>query len=303
MTAFQLNETPLLSRSAVGRAEELRSDADALRAGWPESLLLRVNHRGQVRVDDAGLVFADATELGPEPQRGAIFLGVRKGRHVWAVRVPALTGELDDLRSLGETLDDADAGLLTSALAMLNWHDRAGFSALDGAASEPTMSGWSRISTSTGHEEFPRTDPAIICLVHDGGDHVLLARQSTWPPRRYSLLAGFVEAGESLEACVVREIKEEVGIDVRGVRYLGSQPWPFPRSVMIGFAAVGDPDVPFTFTDGEIAEARWFTRDEVRTALELGDWASDDDAPLLLPGSISIARGIIESWAGATWAS
>ncbi len=127
---------------------------------------------------------------------------------------------------------------------MLNWHDSAGFSALDGAPSEPTMSGWSRISTSTGHEEFPRTDPAVICLVHDGGDRVLLARQPTWPARRFSILAGFVEAGESLETCVVREIKEEVGVDVRDVRYLGSQPWPFPRSVMIGFAAVGDPDAP-----------------------------------------------------------
>ncbi|MFE5707554.1 NAD(+) diphosphatase [Rhodococcus koreensis] len=299
MTVFRLNDTPLLSRSAVGRAEELRSDTDALRAGWRDALLLRVNHRGQVRVGDDGLVFAEATELGPEPKPGAVFLGIRKDRHVWAVRVQALTGELADLRILGGTLDDADAGVLTGALAMLNWHDSAGFSALDGAASEPTMSGWSRISTSTGHEEFPRTDPAVICLVHDGGDRVLLARQPTWPPRRFSILAGFVEAGESLETCVVREIKEEVGVDVRDVRYLGSQPWPFPRSVMIGFAAVGDPDAPLTFADGEIAEARWFTRDEVRTALELGDWASDADATLLLPGSISIARGIIESWAAA----
>ncbi|MEV0946095.1 NAD(+) diphosphatase [Rhodococcus sp. NPDC049939] len=298
MIAFRLNQTPLLSRSAVGRAEELRSDTQALRGGWAESLLLQVNHRGQVAIRDNGLVFVDATELGPEPQPGAVFLGVRDDRHVWAVRVAALTGELADLRVLGGRLDDADAGLLTSALAMLNWHDSAGFSAIDGAASEPTMSGWSRISTSTGHEEFPRTDPAIICLVHDGGDRVLLARQPTWPPRRYSLLAGFVEAGESLEACVVREIKEEVGIVVRDVSYLGSQPWPFPRSVMIGFAAVGDPALPFTFTDGEIAEARWFTRDEVRAALEVGDWASVGDAQLLLPGSISIARGIIESWAG-----
>ncbi|MHA4849224.1 NAD(+) diphosphatase [Rhodococcus sp. MSC1_016] len=299
MTAFRLNETPLLSRSAVGRAEELRSDTDALRTGWQDAVLLRVNHRGQVRVDDDGLVFGAATELGPEPVRGAVFLGIRKDRHVWAVRVQAMTGELADLRVVGGTLDDADAGVLTGAIAMLNWHDSAGFSALDGAASEPTMSGWSRISTSTGHEEFPRTDPAVICLVHDDGDRVLLARQPTWPPRRFSILAGFVEAGESLETCVMREIKEEVGLEVRDVQYLGSQPWPFPRSVMIGFSAVGDPDAALIFADGEIAEARWFTRDEVRSALEFGDWASDGDAPLLLPGSISIARGMIESWVGA----
>ena len=208
-----------------------------------------------------------------EPVRGAVFLGIRENRHVWAVRVSLLAGTLSELRMLGGTLDDADAGLLTGAVAILNWHDSAGFSAIDGAPSEPTMSGWSRISTSTGHEEFPRTDPAVICLVHDGGDRVLLARQPTWPQRRFSILAGFVEAGESLETCVVREIKEEVGIDVHSVRYLGSQPWPFPRSVMLGFAAIGDPAAPLLFADGEIAEGTWFTKDEVRAALE---HAADD---------------------------
>jgi NAD+ diphosphatase len=294
---FQLTETPLLSRSSVGRAEELRSDAAALTTGWADALLLRVNSRGQVKVSPEGqLVFAEATELGPEPVRGAVFLGIRENRHVWAVRVSLLAGTLSELRMLGGTLDDADAGLLTGAVAILNWHDSAGFSAIDGAPSEPTMSGWSRISTSTGHEEFPRTDPAVICLVHDGGDRVLLARQPTWPQRRFSILAGFVEAGESLETCVVREIKEEVGIDVHSVRYLGSQPWPFPRSVMLGFAAIGDPAAPLLFADGEIAEGTWFTKDEVRSALELGDWGSEADAPLLLPGSISIARGMLESW-------
>jgi NAD+ diphosphatase len=95
---------------------------------------------------------------------------------------------------------------------------------------------------------------------------------------------------------VVREIREEVGVDVRDIRYLGSQPWPFPRSLMLGFAAVADPAQPLEFRDGEIGEARWFTRDEVRTALEAGDWASADEVPLLLPGSISIARGMLEGW-------
>ncbi|MFE4501183.1 NAD(+) diphosphatase [Rhodococcus sp. NPDC056743] len=296
MNDFQLTETPLLSRSSVGRAEELRSDTAALTAGWSDALLLRVNSRSQVKVSGGQLVFGEATDLGAEPVRGAVFLGIRDNKHVWAVRVSLLAGELSDLRMLGGTLDDADAGLLTGAIAILNWHDSAGFSSIDGAPSEPTMSGWSRISTTTGHEEFPRTDPAVICLVHDGADRVLLARQPTWPQRRFSILAGFVEAGESLETCVVREIKEEVGVDVHDVRYLGSQPWPFPRSVMLGFTAIGDPADPLVFADGEIAEGRWFTKDEVRSALELGDWASDADAPLLLPGSISIARGMLESW-------
>ncbi|MFC9514304.1 NAD(+) diphosphatase [Nocardiaceae bacterium NPDC056970] len=297
MPHFELTETPLLSRAALDRAEELRSDTEALRAGWAEALLLRVNPRGQVRVTDGDLVLEPASTLGDEPAHDAVFLGLHGTRHVWAVRVPAMTGELGDLRMLGHRLDESSAGLLTTAVALLNWHDHAGFSAIDGAVTEPTMAGWSRISSSTGHEEFPRTDPAVICLVHDGGDRVLLARQPVWPPRMFSVLAGFVEAGESLETCVVREIREEVGVDVQDVRYLGSQPWPFPRSVMIGFSAVGDPAAPLEFADGEIAEAHWFTREQVRAALDAGDWTSRSDAELLLPGSISIARVMIESWA------
>lgn len=297
--SFALSGTPLLSRTVVERAEELRSDRAALSSAWSDARLLRVDRRNQVRVADARLVFGEATELGPEPVPGAVFLGVREGRHVWAVRVLAQTGTVADLRRVGEHLDDADADLMVSAVALLNWHDNARFSAVDGSPTEPTMSGWSRISSETGHEEFPRTDPAIICLVHDGHDRVLLARQPVWPERRFSVLAGFVEAGESLESCVAREIREEVGVDVRDVRYLGSQPWPFPRSLMLGFAAVADPDQPLHFQDGEIVEARWFDRAEVRTALEVGDWASPDDVPLLLPGSISIARGMLEGWAHA----
>ncbi len=135
------------------------------------------------------------------------------------------------------------------------------------------------------------------CVVHDGGDRCVLARQAMWPERLFSLIAGFVEAGESFETCVVREVAEEIGLDVRDVEYLGSQPWPFPRSLMVGFHAIGDPDQQFVFSDGEIAEAEWFTRAEVREALAHGDWSSDSQSRLLLPGSISIAREIIESWA------
>lgn len=188
---------------------------------------------------------------------------------------------------------------MSSAVALLNWHDSARFSAVDGSPTKSARAGWSRINPVNGHEEFPRIDPAVICLVHDGGDRAVLARQAVWPERMFSLLAGFVEAGESFEVCVAREIHEEIGLTVRDVRYLGSQPWPFPRSLMVGFHALGDPDEEFAFNDGEIAEASWFTRDEVRAALEAGDWSSSSESKLLLPGSISIARVIIESWAAA----
>jgi NAD+ diphosphatase len=186
---------------------------------------------------------------------------------------------------------------VSSAIALLNWHENARFSAVDGTPTKAVRGGWARVNPLTGAEEFPRIDPAVICLVHDGADRVVLARQHNWPVRMFSLLAGFVEAGESFEACVAREVHEEVGLTVRDVSYLGSQPWPFPRSLMVGFHAVADLGQEFVFSDGEITEASWFTRDEVRAALAAGAWtAGSAEAKLLLPGSISIARTIIESW-------
>ncbi|AYF72551.1 NAD(+) diphosphatase [Nocardia yunnanensis] len=304
MSGFQLNAVPVLSRTTLDRAEHLRADEQALKEGWAQAKLLRMNKRGQVRVE-AGVVVLDAAlTLAPEPTPEAVFVGVDDGVHLWAVRDNTLAGMLTDLRAFGTTLelDDFGAGLLSTALALLNWHDKAAFSPVDGTPTRSTNAGWSRTSES-GHEDFPRTDPAVICLIHDGGDRVLLARQSTWPEGLFSLLAGFVEAGESLERCVEREIKEEVGVDVREIRYLGSQPWPFPRSLMLGFAAVADPEQPVAFYDGEIVEAHWFTRAEVREALNAGAWGSPTGvsgptpAKLLLPGSISIARTIVESWA------
>ncbi|MFI2279333.1 NAD(+) diphosphatase [Nocardia beijingensis] len=298
MPAFQLNSVPLLSRSVIDRAEHIRGDAQALKEGWAEAKLLRVNRRGQVRFDEGALILEAAVEFSAEPSPAAVFLGVEDGVHLWAVRDPELEGALTDLRALaGGAVDDRTAGLLSTAIALLNWHDKAGFHGADGAATTSAKAGWSRI-TESGYEEFPRIDPAVICLIHDGGEQVLLARQSSWPKSLFSLLAGFVEAGESLERCVEREMREEVGLDVREITYLGSQPWPFPRSLMLGFAAVADPGQPLTFTDGEIAEAAWFTRAQVREALAVGDWSNrDGESQLLLPGSISIARTIIESWA------
>jgi NAD+ diphosphatase len=253
------------------------------------------------------VVLGSAKALADKPPPDAVFLGrLEDGRDVWAVRGPLQASdepggqaEVADLRRGGQLFDDVGAQLVSSAAALLNWHASARFSSVDGSPTKPIRAGWARVNPVTGHEEFPRIDPAVICLVHDGGDRAVLARQTVWPERMFSLLAGFVEAGEAFETCVAREIREEIGLTVRDVRYLGSQPWPFPRSLMVGFHAIGDPDQDFSFNDGEIAEAAWFTRDEVRAALALGDWSSAEDAKLLLPGSVSIARVIIESWAEA----
>jgi NAD+ diphosphatase len=301
---FQLSSVPLLSRVGADRADQLRTDVDAATAGWAEAALLRVDSRNQVLVANGRVVLGAAAGLGDKPPHDAVFLGrIENDQHVWAVRGalqapedPDVQTEVVNLRSLGPIFDDISSQLVSSAVALLNWHERARYSAVDGSPTKPARAGWSRVNPVTGHEEFPRIDPAVICLVHDGGDRAVLARQAVWPERMFSLLAGFVEAGESFEVCVVREIREEIGLTVRDVRYLGSQPWPFPRSLMVGFHALGDPDEDFAFNDGEIAEAAWFTRDEVRAALEVGDWTSSSESKLLLPGSISIARVIIESW-------
>ena len=308
MTDFQLRNTPLLSRVGADRSDHLRTDIDAAVAGWADAAVLRVDSRGQVLIVDGQVMLSGTKDLGDTPPRDAVFLGrIEGGRHVWALRAPlesppeGAVGEVLDLRRTGTVFDDVSAQLVATAAALLNWHDNARFSAVDGSPTKAINGGWARVDPASGREEFPRLDPAVICLVHDGADRVVLARQSGWPDRMFSLLAGFVEAGESFETCVTREIAEEVGLAVRDVRYLGSQPWPFPRSLMVGFRAVADPTQEFSFNDGEIVEAHWFTRDEVRQALALGDWSTDPatvaEAKLLLPGSISIAREIIESWA------
>jgi NAD+ diphosphatase len=304
---FQLRSVPLLSRIGADRADQVRTDVEAATAGWSEAALLRLDSRNQVLVADGRVVLGKAKALADKPPVDAVFLGrLEGGRHVWAVRGPLeapedpnVKAEVADLRGASQLFDDVGAQLVSAAAALLNWHAGARFSSVDGSPTKPIRAGWARVNPVTGHEEFPRIDPAVICLVHDGGDRAVLARQTVWPGRMFSLLAGFVEAGESFETCVVREIREEIGLTVRDVRYLGSQPWPFPRSVMIGFHAIGDPDQEFSFNDGEIAEAEWFTRDEIRAALALGDWTTTSESKLLLPGSVSIARVIIESWAEA----
>jgi NAD+ diphosphatase len=303
--AFRLRHIPLLARVGADRADTLRTDVDGAVAGWPDALLLRVDRRNQVLISQGRAVLHPATDAGDSPPENAVFLGrIADGRHVWGLRselAPPTDSdaptEVLDLRRTGDVFDDVSAQLVATATALLNWHDNAHFSPVDGAPTTPIKAGWARINPVTGREEFPRIDPAVICLVHDGHDRAVLARQTVWPPRLFSVLAGFVEAGESFEACVAREIAEEIGLAVTDVQYLGSQPWPFPRSLMIGFHAIGDPEQEFSFNDGEIAEAAWFTRTEIREALDQGDWSSDSDSRLLLPGSISIAREMIESWA------
>lgn len=196
-----------------------------------------------------------------------------------------------DLRRLGHKFATRDAGLFTQALALANWHAAYGYSPRSGAATQSAAAGWTRVDPD-GREVFPRTDAAIIVGVTDAADRLLLGSNAMWEPNRFSLLAGFVEPGESLESAVIREVHEESGLVVADPVYLGSQPWPFPASLMIGFRAQVPDDQPTAGTpDGEeIIALRWFTRDELSDAAGSGE--------IILPGPTSIARAIVEDWFG-----
>ncbi|GGM07932.1 NAD(+) diphosphatase [Nakamurella endophytica] len=302
---------PALSRGTVDRSEDLRH-RDRLLESWRDGLLLTVDPSGAVAVREVDgtprLDLTRAVERADGPPEDAVLVGRADdpsadpspaadpgrtpGIDVWTVPGPVADGH--GLRELGAVLTDTDAGLLTAAVAVLGWHRAGGYCPRCGLASRPRADGWARVCPN-GHEEFPRTDPAVIVLVHDGADRMVLGRQPSWAPGRYSVLAGFVEAGESLEATVVREVAEEVGIQVGEVRYLGSQPWPFPRSLMVGFSAVADPAAPLRPRDGEIEDARWVDRATVRRVLAAGGQADG----IGLPPSVSIARRMIEGWAAA----
>lgn len=203
-------------------------------------------------------------------------------------RPPGASG-WSTLREAGAGLDALQAGAFTTAIALANWHARHRFCPRCGSATAPDQGGWVRRCVADGSEHHPRTDPAVIVAVLDDQDRILLARGVQWPQGRLSVLAGFVEAGESLEAAVAREVTEEVGVRVSRLSYRGNQPWPFPASLMVGFTARAV-SAELTLDPDEIAEAAWFTRDELARATCTGT--------VVLSPRLSIARRLIEDWYG-----
>jgi NAD+ diphosphatase len=281
---------PVLSRVAHDRAHLARRLPDP--AGGRPAQVLTVDGDRTVPVHEGPEGPRLIWDERPELPVGAVFLGEADGAVYAAVRGErALTvnGLAVDrwagLRELGADLGDLDAGLLVEAIGILEWHERNRFSPLTGAATTIERGGWVQRDPTTGAEHFPRTDPAVIMLVHDG-DRVVLGRQAVWPPGRFSILAGFVEPGESAEAAVAREVAEEVGLRVTDITYVGSQPWPFPQSLMLGFVARVEGDDALVLDPDEIEEARWFTRDELRSGA----------GPRALPPPVSIARHILDRW-------
>ena len=284
---------PALSRATVDRDARTRDDASALEAAWASARVLVVED-GTALVaeeDRPRLVLLDS---GDAPDGDRLYLGRDADGPVFAVAatVPRRIGARRlGLRDVGALLDDRDAGLLVHAVGLANWHAAHPFCARCGAPTEVVRGGSVRRCPDDGSEHFPRTDPAMIVLVHDGGDRCVLGRQAVWPAGRFSTLAGFVEPGESAEQAVVREVAEETGLVVDEVSYVASQPWPFPSSLMLGFRARCDGDAVPRPVDGELEDARWFTREELRGA---GTWGRGSG--LQLPSSVSIAALLIAGW-------
>ncbi len=283
--------------AAAGGAAEDGAGAGGAAAGAAELVFVSPREapegvRFLLGVDAAGVVYfgvagpLPGTSAGPAGAPGAA--AARRNRAGSALR-PAVRPA--SLREVGQLLGDRDAGLMTHAVALANWHSVSTHCSRCGAVTDPVSSGHARRCPVDDSEHFPRLDPAVIMLVTDPADRCLLARNSRWPQRRVSILAGFVEPGESAEQAVMREVLEETGISVGQVRYLGSQPWPMPHSLMLGFGALAVGGQEIRVDADEIAEAGWYSREDVRASVASGT--------LLLPPPVSIAHRIIESWYGA----
>jgi NAD+ diphosphatase len=276
------------SSAALDRAPGERRDPDWLtaRRADPRARAVQLSERG-VWIADGRLL------LGP-PDGSEVFLGLAGPVPLFASDVSAAEppdGRPAGLRDAASELPADEAALAAYAAALLAWHRRHGFCANCGSATNVVDAGHERRCPICEAHHFPRTDPVVIVRATDAGDRLLLGRSPHWPPRRYSLLAGFVEPGETLEDAVRREVLEESGIVLGEVSYLASQPWPFPSSLMLGFEARAEPGEPRA-ADDELEDVRWFERSAVEAAA-----AGRGD--LLLAPPYAIARRLIDAWLAA----
>ncbi len=288
-----------LDETVLDRMAEFRGDPRLMAKLWsaPSSRAVVV-HSGKALLDGDGLALLP-TAQAPSGER--LLLGVGPEGPVFAVHPSsALTDErARGIRSAAGRLRSDHLGLFMQAVALSAWHETNPRCPRCGGETDVVSAGYARRCRQDGSDHYPRTDPAVIVLVTDGGgpsgEQCLLGRQASWPVGRFSTLAGFVEPGESVEQAVAREVAEEVGVEVSSAAYAGSQPWPFPASLMLAYyavAAAGQTSQADVTVDGEeIVEARWFSRDELRRATEAGE--------VLVPPRLSVARRLIEGWLGS----
>lgn len=286
-----------LSRATHDRSAHLRVDQAALDTAWadPRARVFSVHDSSTLLLADgsdlAYLTVAQiSSDIAPELR---LFLGRDpEGIPYFAIDQELVPGDehrVTHLREISSRLPAGASGLFVHAVGIANWHQRNRFCPNCGNLTESIAAGHVRQCPNCKAQQFPRSDPAVIMLVVDDDDRALLGRAPAWPEGRFSTLAGFVEPGESLEQAVIREVFEEVGVVVDEVTYQASQPWPFPSSLMLGFHAHAS-GTEIKIDADEIAEARWLSRDELIDAGRRGE--------ILMPGSISIARWLIERWFG-----
>ena len=282
---------PGFTGAGIDRADHLRLDAAkiAMLAARPTSRLMRLAGLDPVLGPDGRLDWGSLAELPADA--AAIFLGLRGEAALFAPLVKASPGgrAWSVFGTLGTMAPD-DAALWGTARSLIEWHGRHPFCSLCGSASTVFRAGWGRKCEACGGEHFPRVDPVTIMLAEHRGK-VLLGRQPQYPAGRYSALAGFVEPGESIEEAVARELMEEAGVEASNVRYVASQPWPFPGQLMIGCIAEAASDA-LTLDGNELEDAIWADRAGVVAAL-----AGDAAAPFLAPPRFAIAHSLLAWWA------
>ncbi|QDH34449.1 NAD(+) diphosphatase [Porphyrobacter sp. YT40] len=280
--------------SPLDRADHIRVD-DAALAGlmnWRARVLLMDGLLPGV--DDAGgLVWGSLADVAEDAE--LVFLGMLDGKAHFA---PVPSGGAEGPAyaqpaawQLMQLLSPPDLAIYGGARSLADWHARHRFCARCGSHTKLVKGGWQRHCDGCGADHFPRTDPVTIMLV-EHEDRLLLGRQPRFPPRMYSALAGFVEPGETIEEAVAREIHEEAGVRVRDVRYIASQPWPFPSQLMIGCTSVAD-DPELTIDKTELEDARWFTRAELEEARAAGEHGTD---LLYFPRPFAIAHHLVAWW-------
>lgn len=279
------------------RAAHLRDDVEALDRLWLVARVLRLDGESRAHEGPDWTAWPRGADLSDGRPAEALFLGLVDGHPCFALERPAEGARSTDLRRAGMAWPAREAALFAAAAGVLNGARRQRHCGGCGGAVEVRQAGWSRRCPTCGLEAYPRTDPAIIVAV-GSGDRLLLGRQARWPAGRWSVVAGFVEPGETLAQAVVREVREETGVAVRAVRYAGDQPWPFPGALMLGFFADADPDAPDPVAGEELEAAAWFDRDAVLAGLAASDAPEGPSPPrLAFSPRVSIARALIEAWA------
>lgn len=281
-----------LSLAEVDRSAHLRSDESYLKSAWPTSLVLQFLN-GDFASQGNQIIFKSGASLGSYNPQTDYFLGVNQADNFFVRHLSVdqkLTSEGKTLRQLGSFLAPRDIGLAVHAQGLANWHSKHPRCSQCGAATFVISAGAVRKCEVDQSEHYPRTDGAIIVLIKDDQDRVLLGRQKVWPKFRFSTFAGFVEPGESFEHCVIREVREEAGVELSEINYLGSQPWPFPASLMIAFEALTTTPELARPDGEEIEELNWFTRAQMKKSIA--------EKTLILPFEISVARQMIKAWYG-----